>query len=685
MATVSLSFADGVATLTFDRPGSAANLFDTATLRELDAHLATLEKAAALRGVILMSAKDNVFIAGADLKEIAAAAEAGLTGFLALGQDVFNRLERLPVPTVAAIHGACVGGGFEVALACRHRVASDDRSTKIGLPETKLGIIPAWGGSTRLPRLIGVAKALDIVLGGKTPDARKAKKLGMVDRVVPREHLREAALRFIAENRPAARAGGLRVALESWVVPRIAARNLRAVSRGHYPALEEAVRVVSKSRGSSLETSLRRERDAVAVLAQGAVCRNLLRLFFLTEKAKKSPPGTSFPKPASVAVIGAGVMGAGIAQWCAAKGLRVLLRDIDAAKVAAGVGRVRRLSEGNRAFSPREVRDLVDRVVPCPTPVPLTTAFVIEAAVERMDLKKKVFADLEERAGPETVLATNTSALSVTVLASVLKRPERLVGIHFFNPVHRMALVEIVVGRETSPEVAARAADFTRRIGKLPVIVKDSPGFAVNRILMPYLIEAARFFDRGADPAAIDGAMLDFGMPMGPLRLIDEVGLDVAEDVAATLAGAFGDRLAPPAALGAMLKAGLTGRKAGRGFFLYGGKGEPAPNPEAVAMRSGAGDAAGLSRDDLRRRMVALMVNEAARCLDEGVAASADDIDFAMVMGTGFAPFRGGPLRYADERGLRRLAEEMRGFGPGYEPCALLAKLAAENGRFHRD
>lgn len=683
MSHITRTLADGVVTLTFDRAGSSANLFDTATLRELDTHLAAIEAIPALRGVVLLSAKHSVFIAGADLKEVSSFAEAGMTDFIVLGQEVFSRLARMKAPTVAAIHGACVGGGYEVALACRYRVASDHRSTKIGLPETRLGIIPAWGGSTRLPRLIGVGKALDIILGGKTPDARKAKKLGMVDEVVPREHLHEAALRHIAGAQPAHAAGGVRVALESLIAPRIAGRKMRAATRGHYPALEAALRVVSKARCSSTGDSLRREREAIASLAPGPECRNLMRLFFLTEKAKKSPAGDSGPGIASVAVIGAGVMGSGIAQWCASKGLHVLLRDIDAGKVAAGMARIRKLVAGNRSFSPVEARDIIDRVTPSATPVPLSPyPLVIEAAVERMDLKKRVFADLETYAGADTLLATNTSALSITEIGAALKHPARLVGIHFFNPVHRMALVEVVAGKDTSPEAIAAAAAFVRKIGKLPVIVKDSPGFVVNRILMPYLIEAARFFDQGADPREIDEAMLDFGMPMGPLRLIDEVGLDVAEDVAATLAGAFGERLSPPASLAGMLKAGLTGRKVGKGFYVYSGKGEPSPNAAALKFRSGNADA-GLTREDMRKRMASLMVNEAARCLEEGVAGSADDIDFAMVMGTGFAPFKGGPLRYADARGLRTLAEEMRIRGGRYAPCALLARLADKGGRFH--
>lgn len=678
--------AAGIATLTFDRAGSSANLFDSATLKELDTLIAGLESDSAVRGLILISAKDSVFIAGADLKEVNAMTDAGLTDYIGLGQKVFSRLAALPFPKVAAIHGACVGGGYEVTLACDYRVASDHRSTRIGLPETQLGILPAWGGTTRLPRLIGLPAALDIILEGKIPPARKAKKLGMVDEVAPREHLSAVAQKFLRETPAPRRASSFKNFALGLVLPGIVGRRLAAKTRGHYPALPEALAVACAGTRSGIDASLAREREAIVRLAPGVPCKNLMRLFFLTEKAKKGKGGDE-PFSGGVAVIGAGVMGAGIAQWCAAQRLPVLLRDLDAPRVAAGMARVEKLVAGNREFSPKDGRDLLDRITPSAQVVPLTnTAFVVEAAVERMDLKKKVFAGLEELAGPETILATNTSALSITEIAGVLRDPGRLIGIHFFNPVHRMKLVEVVVGKETRQEVLNRSLGFVRSLGKLPVVVKDSPGFVVNRILMPYLLEAARFYTEGADAAKIDRAMLDFGMPMGPLRLIDEVGLDVSEDVADTLVAGLGPRVKPPAALAELRKAGFSGRKTGHGFFVYGGKGEPAANHEAERFRTGT-SAASLSESAMRDCMVALMVNEAARCLEEGVVSTAADIDFAMVMGTGFAPFRGGPLRYADAVGVAKIVCTMRSIaeehGDHYKPCLLLEKMAADDRKFY--
>lgn len=699
---------DGICTLAFDRPDSSANIFDQAALEELNAHLDWIEgNQAQVRGVVFISAKDSIFIAGADIKSLQSAGAQELRQFIAGGQRTFNRVAALAgrgVYTVAAIHGACMGGGYELTLACAYRIASSDKATKIGLPEVMLGILPAWGGSTRLPRLIGVPKALDIILAGKTPSASSARKLGMVDEVVPRAALMDAARNAIARQ---ARSRQASLALNLILAPLSAPLARRAVmkkTRGHYPAPLAALSVVAGAPFARMEDSLARELEEEVRLADTEACRNLMRLFLMTEKAKKesgarvsppaNPPGpaqtcaggdTRAPAPLA-AVIGAGVMGAGITQWLAAKGWRVVLRDLDAQKVGAGMGRIEKLLSDRRAFREKEARDAWDRIVPAPAPIPLLAQcdLVIEAAVEKMALKKKIFAELDGQTKAHAVLATNTSALSITELSEAVRDPGRVVGIHFFNPVHKMQLVEVVVGRHTRPEVAAKAQMLVRRMGKLPVVVKDSPGFLVNRILMPYMLEAARFFDQGAAVADIDEAMLEFGMPMGPLRLMDEVGLDVAQDVAETLGAAFGDRMKVPAAIAPMLKAGLLGKKAGKGFYLHGAKGSK-PNAGVRFFASGFGMAA-FTREQMRERMALLMVNEAARCLEEGIVASAEEADFAMVMGTGFAPFRGGPLRFADAFGIARCAVRLKEVSPRephYAPCALLEKMAEEKTTFY--
>jgi len=382
------------------------------------------------------------------------------------------------------------------------------------------------------------------------------------------------------------------------------------------------------------------------------------------------------------------VMGAGIAQWLSARGLHVILRDIDPARVAAGMASaagVYASAVKRRVFAEREARAGLARISPAAIEVPLARIdLVIEAAVEKMDVKKTIFRRLDEQVRDDVLLATNTSALSISELAASTKHPHRVIGIHFFNPVHRMQLVEVVTGRDTAPETAQRALRFVQRIGKLPVLVKDSPGFLVNRILLPYLTEAARLFERGTPADEIDAAMLDFGMPMGPLRLIDEVGVDIAADVAATLSAAFPARMTVPGILGKLGAVGALGRKTGKGFYVHAKNGEPVVNRDVTPPM-----AAPISREELARRMSLLMVNEAALCLQEGIAETPGDVDFAMVMGTGFAPFRGGPLRHADALGVGHVVEELSRFagsaGPHYQPCALLTDMAQNAKRFYED
>ena len=692
---------DQLCILTFDRPDSAANIFDRATLEELAQHLDVIAKTSSLRGLILASAKRSIFIAGADLHSMSQFTDpADLDHLIRLGQQTFDQLETLSIPTIAAIHGACVGGGYEICLACDYRIATSDRATKIGLPETQLGILPAWGGSTRLPRLIGLPKALDIILGGKTVAAKHALKLGMVDEVVHKEYLLGYARGLLAKrgSKLMRRSKPLMTRLlNTRLAARLIAKRVRPQldrkTGGHYPALTKALEVVTEGLGRSIPGSLDLERRAIAELAETEACRNLIRLFFLQERSKKLTAGTDTGKWAAkrIAVIGAGVMGAGIAQWTASRDVQVMLRDLDAEQVAKGMAAVAKLfADGTkrRVFTPVEARTAMDRISPVASEVPLKHAdIVIEAAVEKMDLKKQIFKKLDDLAGPRTILATNTSALSVSELAAATRHPERVVGIHFFNPVHRMQLVEVVVAKQTSPEVVNRAVRFVQQIGKLPVVVKDSPGFLVNRILMPYLIEAGHLFENGASIENIDQAMLEFGMPMGPLRLIDEVGVDVANHVAETISRHFASRLRTPALLGAMMRDKLLGRKNGRGFYLHDKRSKGSEvNADAERFKKGTW-ASALSREDLRNRMAYLMVNEAARCLEEGIVSEAADVDFGMVMGTGFAPFRGGPLRYADSVGVPQIVEVMYKLANKgdlqFSPCALLQTMAPLQQKFY--
>lgn len=689
---------DGIRVLTFDRANAKANIFDKETLLELEKLLTDVANDKP-KGLVIISAKENIFIAGADLNALSSLKDAELKEFLKLGQSVFNRLEDLKIPTVAAIHGACVGGGFELSLACDWRVATDERATKIGLPEVSLGILPAWGGSTRLPRLIGVPAALDIILGGKTLAAKPALKRGMIDMIAPREYLLRTALDLAHRHKPAHLSArilhsppvnkAVSLAISKYIEMKVLER-----TRGHYPAVPKAKDVVMRGAGEwNRDASLALEADAVTELAATPASRSLLKLFMQQEAAKKfvyeagGPP--SARKISTAVVIGAGVMGASIAQWLSARGLRVILRDVDAARVAAGMDRVKQLFAAGykrHTFTFVEARDGFDRISPAPTEVPLKDAgIIIEAAVEKMDLKKQIFANLDAQAPQDAILATNTSALSITEIAAATKNPARVVGIHFFNPVHKMQLVEVVAGRQTSPAVVQQAVKFVQQIGKLPVVVKDSPGFLVNRILLPYMVEAASLFESGAKVEDIDEVMLDFGMPMGPLRLVDEVGVDISADVAATLAEKFKERFRVPGVLSKMMEAKLLGKKSGEGFYVYKGK-EPRVNLAVGKFRTDS-SAASYGAGELQRRMALLMVNEAARCLEEGIVDKPGDVDFAMVMGTGFAPFRGGPLAYADAVGIGKITDDMKSLvqsgATQYEPCRLLTDMAARGKTFY--
>ena len=679
---------DGIAFIRFDRSGSSVNVLDTATLRQLEVIVNDLDRRP-LRGIIFVSSKPAVFIAGADLKELAATEDRA--GLVELGQQIFTRIEALRCVTVAAIHGACAGGGLEISLACDYRVASDAHVTKIGLPEVKLGLIPAWGGSTRLPRLIGLPRALKVILGGDLMPSAKALKLGLVDAIAPPERLTLLAERFVDKGKPRRSFRHWRW-IPAWqTVAALTRKSVLPKTRGHYPAASSAIDVVSKSVVRSIPQSLAAEKKAILALAEGDVSRNLIRLFFLQDRAKHLPA----PKAASIektAVIGSGVMGAGIAQWFAARGKEVLLRDVGPEQLAQGLHRAEKLfSDAKRRgiLSSCEARAGMDRIVPAEIAVQMNSIdLVVEAVSEDMQVKKTIFADLEERVRLDTILATNTSALSIAEISRGLRDPTRLLGLHFFNPVHRMKLVEIARGELTSDLAIDTAVAFVQRIGKLPVVVKDRPGFLVNRILLPYLLEAVRLLVAGAPIEAIDESMLDFGMPMGPLRLLDEIGLDVAGDVGETLCKAFPDRMHTPDVFAQLLADNAKGKKTGRGFYEYRSGRVVGVNRFAISRRE-ADDKASLTREQLQERLVFLMINEAARCLEESIVDDPRDIDFAMVMGAGFAPFRGGPLRHADHIGITKVTENLERLARSRErqfaPSNLLIEMTRQEKKFYSD
>lgn len=688
---------DHVCTLTFDRAGSSANVLDRATLEELDAHLAELEKLAMLRGVILASAKEKIFIAGADLHEFVRSPDpASLAAVVDLGHRIFTRLERLHAPSVAAIHGVCLGGGCELSLACDWRVAADDKPTKIGLPETQLGILPAWGGSVRLPRLIGLTAALGMISPGRQLAAAQAIKLGLIDGIAHAEYLPAAARALLIRGKrpaPSVRLANFPPAKQ--LVAAKARRDVIAKTRNHYPAPLRAIQVCSEALGRPLDEALALEKNAFLDLIRTPECRSLLSVFFLQERAKKLPPpaGTSSAEIRRVAVVGAGVMGAGIAQWTSARGLPVTLSDIAPDALARGLHAIRatyREAVTRHTFTAAEATAGFDRITPVHTRVPLSSVdLVIEAAVEKLEAKQAIFRDLEARVRADTILATNTSALSIDSIAQNLAHPERVIGIHFFNPVHRMQLVELVRGPRTSDATLATALQFTKALGKLPVVVNDSPGFLVNRILMPYIVEAVRLFREGHSPSAIDELMLDFGMPMGPLRLADEVGLDVARHVAADLAHRLPHSAPLDDTLDQMIAKGWLGKKSGRGFYVHVPKKHAVSNPylRSVVLSPLAARLSPAAAQAAADRLILVMVNEAARCLAERVVSAPEDADFGMILGTGWAPFRGGPLRYADSLGITdvvaRLAILARDVAPHFTPCDHLRAMTHDNRTFY--
>ena len=685
---------DHICVLMFDRPDSGANIFDAATLDDLNEHLDAVEKDASLRGLIIASAKKSIFVAGADLKTLLQAAKTGkMREFIEPGQQVFNRLANLKIPTVAAIHGASAGGGYEVALACDYRVASDAPATRIGLPETGLGLLPAWGGCTRLPRLIGAEKAAEVILKGKLYSAQEGLKIGLVDEIAPIDQLLDRAGEKL-------RAGKRKMEERSMVESsrrddRTPQRGVPTSATGN-PAVARASEIINKTQSISPAESLRLELDGIVDLGKTESTQNLIRNFFLAEKYKKGTSRTPPEKIVHAAVIGAGVMGSGIAQWLSSRGVTVILRDVAREQIDRGLANVEKIySDAVKRGLMNEEKAKQGRARICGSTAPMElrdVQFVIEATSEKMEIKKEVFRELAMEAGPKTVVATNTSALSVSELAEVTVSPEHVIGLHFFNPVSRMKLVEVVIAKQTSDETRDRSLAFVRQIGKLPVIVRDSPGFLVNRVLFPYLLDAAELVESGMDAERIDRALVEWGMPMGPLRLIDEIGVDITIDIGNTLEKAYGQRDHVPSILLWLRDQQMLGRKTGAGFYKYEGKAQT-PNDSLVQWRRS--DASSLSSKQasgegaastLSNRLVFLMVNEAARCVEEGVVDSPEDADYGMILGTGFAPFRGGPLRFAEHFGIKKTSDELERLArteKKFTPCEILKKHARDGTKFY--
>jgi len=624
--------SDGVAWLVFDRAGAAVNALSMSAMIELRAILAELE-ATPPKALIVRSAKTTGFIAGADIDEFALLqTPADAVALVQRGWETFNELANAPYPTLALIKGFCLGGGLELALACRYRIAVDDPSTRLGLPEVMLGILPAWGGIRRLPRLTGAPAALDLLLSGRTVDARRAKRLGLVDESVPERVMHNAARDVVLSGRAPRRLGfPLSLTLLPAVRPLIAAQARKQVERRarreHYPAPYAILDAWVKHDGDALAVPSA-DPSSIAHLLQTPTAKNLIRVFKLQERLK-SLGRDDGPRAAHVHVVGAGTMGGDIAAWCALRGLRVTLQDQDHDRLKPAMQRAAKLFT-DRLKDPRRVRDALDRLVPDVAGDGVGRAdVIIEAIFENLDAKQALFARLEAGASPHAMLATNTSSIPLENIAAAMRDPGRLVGLHFFNPVPRMMLVEVVVGQHTEAALVPRAAAFVRQIDKLPLPTRSAPGFLVNRILAPYLMAAMRCVDEGIAPETVDEAALSFGMPMGPIELADSVGLDICLAVGKMLGGGS----AVPRSLSELIAAGHLGRKTKHGFYDW-TTGKPAKS------------AAGAVPPGLVERLIGPLLDEAQSALDDRIVDDGDLVDAGAIFGTGFAPYTGGPIQY---------------------------------------
>lgn len=676
---------DGILRVTIDRKDRPVNALSRSIMEELRELVQSVRDDSSIRGVLFQSGKPGVFIAGADITEFEdltdkAAAEEVST----FGQSVFQELEDLKVPTVALITGACLGGGLEFALACKYRVASTHEKTKLGLPEVQLGLLPGWGGTVRLPRQIGLIDALPLVLSGRQLGGFQARSKGVVHEVVPAEALKNVGEKILKTHHEFGSASKLfrkskkpgwqkflegTVAAKKFALKK-ARQQVMAKTHGHYPAPLMIIETFQNGLGADDKRRFRIEAAGISELAANPVTRECIRLFFLSEDAKKPPEelkATFESKDVQqAAVIGAGAMGAGIALLLARKGVATRLKDIKPDFVANGVKTVRKLLAKDtmrKKLTKRQAEEVFDRLSPTTDYRGLQNAdVVIEAVVEVPDIKRQVFAELAEATNSGTVLATNTSSLLVSDVATDIPHPERVVGLHFFNPPHQMPLVEVIRTDQTSDEALAKAFAVVQRLGKTPVVVGDCAGFLVNRLLGPYMNEAGFLLAEVSDPMEIDKAAVDFGMPMGPLALSDLVGLDVAAHVADNLYEAYGERMKPAAIWGALkqLREKLGSQPK---LLVKGGKAVQESVLRSIAelrIANGAASGVRLSRAAIAQRLVFPVVNEAAICLAEGVARRPEDIDLAMVFGTGFAPFRGGPLQYAQSIGIQKVVDGLQ-------------------------
>ena len=705
--------ADSIGWITFDDPKRKLNVLSEDVMGDLaealnQAHAA--EREGLIRALVIQSGKTRSFIAGADVHEITKLKDPlEAEQKIQLGQAIYGELENLSVPTIAAIHGICLGGGTEIALACQHRVLSDSKTTKIGLPEVTLGILPALGGTTRLPRLVGLQASLELLLTGKQIDSRKAQKIGFAQEVFPEALFERMGRDFTldaVELQPRAtrrKKNLLSRVLDDTLLGRKivlsrARKRVTTQTGGHFPAPLRILDILDEHLGGSISRSLAAEARLGAELIVSSVSRNLLHVFHTREAARKGngadPKQTDSTKIQVLGVLGAGIMGGGISQRAAYNGVRVYMKDIHHNAITSGLHHAQGLfhkATQRKKLSRRQANQLMELIAGGLEYYGISSAHVIiEAVAEQMDVKKLVLRETEEFVRDDCIITTNTSSLSVDKLAEDLSQPDRFCGMHFFNPVHRMPLVEIVKGRDSSEETIASVYAFALQLGKVPVVVDNGPGFLVNRVLGPYLNEAGFLLEDGASIQQIDTAAREFGMPVGPLRLIDEIGFDISSHAGASLHKAFGERLNPSLALVALSETDRLGKKGGQGFYQYekGRREKPDESIYGELQIPVPAEPQKFSDHEIRARLVLQMINEAARALQDGIVQRADQVDLALIMGTGFPPFRGGLLRFADTLHPRSILYHIRKleevYGTRFTPAPLLIDLAERDRTFYQ-
>lgn len=673
---------DNIGIISFDDENSKVNLLSADNIKRLDQVLDEVAKKISLKALIFMSRKKDVFIAGADIKEIEKIVEPKDGEQKAkAGQDIFNKIEDLKIPTIAFIDGVALGGGCELALSCLYRIATFNDKVKIGLPEVNLGFVPGFGGTYRLPRIVGLSEGLKLILAGRPIDASKALKINLFDALIAQKGSDIEIFRITQDiisgkikkkryDRPKKK--GMADFLDeamigNFLVFRESKKSVLKASKGFYPAPLKAIEVIKENFYCNRPKALAIEARAFGSLAITDVSKNLVQVFYLSEKFKKlsldGAENISTPKIESCGVVGAGVMGGGIAQALSARGIWARMKDINydaiakgmsaAAKVYGSAVKTRKLTKSEAAVSMARISGTVDYSGFS------NVDMVIEAVVENMDVKKKVFKELSEITNGKAILATNTSSLSVTEMAKEAKDPSKVIGFHFFNPVHRMPLIEIITTPQTSKETIVASLNLAKQLGKTPILVKDSCGFIVNRILLGYINEAGRLLEETGQMEAIDKSMTDFGMPMGPFTLSDEVGLDVGIKVLHILHHHLGSRFKASEIFEKVSQKGLLGKKSGKGYYIHGSK--RTVNPEIAKMLD-IKTPKMFNVEDCQKRLVYMMINEAAQCLEEKIVDDAGSIDIGMIFGTGFPPFRGGLLRYADSIGISNIVTTLERF-----------------------